>query len=882
MTNESQNETRVASAESRENFLRLRATTPLSVYSQISEISLYFERVWEKNRVLSIEDCLSLVEEDVRLELFERLLEVDVSLGIEHDAAVSQDEYKKRFPEWTKSIDAVYDRLTRQSGIVNKMRVGRNIGNYRIEQVVGKGGMGVVYKAFDQPFNRTVAIKYLLPSQTGREECVDLFRREMEIMGQIPPDSPFAQAYNYARDGSFDYFVMEYVDGVDLAKRFKDARKKRLKNGEVDWREAATYVLKIAEGLETIHRLGIVHRDVKPENVMLDKEGRVRILDLGLGAFRRETVADERSENDGARRSVRIVGTLAYMAPESYRTPESVDARCDLYCLGGTFFYMLTGRPPIVWRNPAAEKTEISLADYLRREKIAVCSDVLTILTRLLEPDVDRRYQTASDVVRDLRELLQKYSPEQKKKRVRRIAVLLATALVAALAVLGREFQERAAAVGRLREAETALQNRRCDDALRTLSLTKVDKLSGENKRAFFALRGDALLEQARQTGDEEAYRNASNDFQQVLAFASDDVAALSGAARCAAALGDFDDAKSFAIRAVKVEPENVETRLLDGEISVLSLAPELTGSNAENARCAEALDVLDDAGGGAEACYWRARAYHWKNRDDLALAELNDAIRQNPEFDEARRDRANILFARANKSAKFESTRSVALTAAEDFGFVAPREKEPQARVSTLFKRAFCYFLADERDAFDAACDELSRETSENSRDANLTAIYAKIKAPFLALIKEGRCATERGRWLDCAENVEAALRNEKDEIVRLKMSPSDRKDLEKIRDFIKRVLRRFDDEDAKNWDELVEVWLDDSEIGGEIKIFFDDETPTNAESAQSDGAASEVDEFTEMSRADAERLFERLREKGASDKTENRADESAAGSLR
>jgi serine/threonine protein kinase len=232
---------------------------------------------------------------------------------------------------------------------------------FEILECLGRGGMGVVYKARQKSLNRLVAIKILAPDREHEPRFAERFAREAELLARLNHPH-IVTIHDFGETGGLFYLVMEFVDGVNLRDLLRD--------GKLEPKQALAIVPPICEALQYAHDKGIVHRDIKPENLLLDREGRIKIADFGIAAL---MGAD--GENSG---------TPPYMAPEQGGERSSIDHRADLYALGVVLYEMLTG-----------ERPGKDLIAPSRKVQIDVRLDEMVL--RALEKEPERRYQTAGE-----------------------------------------------------------------------------------------------------------------------------------------------------------------------------------------------------------------------------------------------------------------------------------------------------------------------------------------------------------------------------------------------------------------------------------------------------------------------------------------------------
>jgi len=261
------------------------------------------------------------------------------------------------------------------------LSAGAQLGPYEILSPIGAGGMGEVWKARDTRIDRSVAIKLM------KREFADHFSREAKAISALNHPN-ICTLYDLGVHEENSYLVMEFLEGTPL-------------RGPLPWEQARTYALQLLEALETAHRAGVVHRDVKPANIVLTKSG-VKLVDFGLAKARPAAL----SQVDATLTQVdnTIQGTPHYMAPEQ-ATGGEIDSRADIFAFGAVLYEMLTGKRAFAGDNVAEVISRVMKDDPLR-EPLApsVPLSVTKILARCLSKDPERRYQSARDVALDLQE----------------------------------------------------------------------------------------------------------------------------------------------------------------------------------------------------------------------------------------------------------------------------------------------------------------------------------------------------------------------------------------------------------------------------------------------------------------------------------------------
>src|SRR5918997_4817868 len=201
-------------------------------------------------------------------------------------------------------------------------------GRYRLESKLGSGGMSTVYLARDETLERWIAAKVLHREISDQPDQIERFRREARAVAQVSHPNVVA-VIDAGEDGGHPYIVFEYVEGETLKHRIE-------RMGKLPLDEAAAYAIEVGRGLQAAHMRRLVHRDVKPQNVLIDAEGRAKVTDFGIA---REL------ESDGLTKTGRVLGTTDYVSPEQAMGHE-VDARSDVYSLGILLYEMLPGEPP--------------------------------------------------------------------------------------------------------------------------------------------------------------------------------------------------------------------------------------------------------------------------------------------------------------------------------------------------------------------------------------------------------------------------------------------------------------------------------------------------------------------------------------------------------
>jgi serine/threonine-protein kinase len=305
---------------------------------------------------------------------------------------------------------------------------------YRVEALLGRGGMGVVYRAWHLRLNRVLALKMLLAGPCALPEELERFLREAQAVAGLRHPN-IVQIYDVGDVEGRPYFTMELVEGGDLADQIQGVPQPA--------RQAAALVATLAEAIHAAHQSGIVHRDLKPANVLLTKDGTPKVTDFGL--------ARRLEANGGLTLSGVPVGTPSYMAPEQARGKrQAIGPATDVYALGAILYELLTGRPPFCAESATATLQQVAADEPVPPSRLnpQVPRDLATIALKCLSKEPPRRYASAAALAEDLRRFLRGESIAARRAgRLERLvrwarrrpapAALLAVVLLAAATVLG-------------------------------------------------------------------------------------------------------------------------------------------------------------------------------------------------------------------------------------------------------------------------------------------------------------------------------------------------------------------------------------------------------------------------------------------------------------
>jgi serine/threonine-protein kinase len=261
-------------------------------------------------------------------------------------------------------------------------------GRYELLELIGSGGMAEIYKATDTVEDKTVAVKILKNEFAGSDDFLRRFRNESKAIALLSHEN-IVKIFDVGFTDSVHFIAMEYVDGITLTEYIE-------RQGVLKWKESHAYVGQILKALQHAHDRGIVHRDVKSQNVMLLRDGSIKVMDFGIARFNREI---------GRTMSEKAIGSVHYISPEQARGG-IVDEKADIYSAGIMLFEMLTGTLPFDADSPVSVALK-QIQDIPRRPRELnpqIPEGLEEITVRAMQKNVARRYQSAAEMLKDLEE----------------------------------------------------------------------------------------------------------------------------------------------------------------------------------------------------------------------------------------------------------------------------------------------------------------------------------------------------------------------------------------------------------------------------------------------------------------------------------------------
>ncbi len=395
-------------------------SAPLSEMTLIDQVCDAFEHAWREGKSPRIADYLEPVSEPVRSRLFEELLISDLEFLTSDGSTINMQNYLAQFPERSEQIRQVIERFWEEQGTPNGAKgfvrandglaAGANhalleeCGHYRQLEEIARGGMGVVYRARDTKLQRNVALKMILDRNLASTEAVQRFYAEAEMAASLTHPG-IVPIYDVGSHAGHHYYVMAYVEGPTLA---AELRRRRF-----GMEESAQMILDLALAVAHAHEHGVVHRDLKPGNILLPRSGPPQITDFGLA---------KRTDDPGQLTMAgQVLGTPGYMAPEQAAgDTEQSGPAVDVYALGALLYHLVTGHPPFRTAIEALvcvlEQDPVPPRAMNRR----VPRDLNVICMKCLSKNPADRYASAQDLADDLRRYLRGDLIHAKPQSVRR------------------------------------------------------------------------------------------------------------------------------------------------------------------------------------------------------------------------------------------------------------------------------------------------------------------------------------------------------------------------------------------------------------------------------------------------------------------------------
>ena len=320
-------------------------------------------------------------------------------------------EYAQKYPEMADDIRDLFPTIAAMERARNKGNSGpasevpdppanpERLGDFRIIRKVGHGGMGMVYEAVQESLGRQVALKVLSPALLAKPEHLERFRREARSAANL--DHPnVVHVFDFGEDEDGCYLAMEFVEGEDVAGLLLD-------EGAMPEARAIEIGIQVARAIEHAAKQGLVHRDIKPNNVMITADGTAKLTDFGLA---KHVGTDDLSLT----KTGTTVGTVYYMSPEQAKAEPDIDIRTDIYSLGATLYHMVVGDVPFPAKTAATALSKLLTGELVSpRERAPSVSEVLScVIQKMMAREPDQRYRSPSDVIEELERVQRNEYPD--------------------------------------------------------------------------------------------------------------------------------------------------------------------------------------------------------------------------------------------------------------------------------------------------------------------------------------------------------------------------------------------------------------------------------------------------------------------------------------
>ena len=313
---------------------------------------------------------------------------------------ISERRYRRAVELASTEDETVISKTLVNSGVITQYQAqqllnGRtrlSLGPYLITDFIGQGGMGQVFKAVHRVMGRQCAVK-VLPIEKSTKESRASFMREIQLQAEL--DNPYVvRAFDAGQDGNVHYLVTEYVPGTDLRNLIRTRIRDEL--GPLSMEDAAVVISQVAKGLQYAHDVGLVHRDIKPGNILVTPEGHAKLADIGLASWSMGLQDDPRAG--------KIVGTADYLSPEQVRNPLSVGPASDIYSLGCTLYYTVTGKVPFPGGDSKSKCRRHCEETPWHPRNLApeLSEDFVDTIADMMEKDPSRRIASAKEVAERL------------------------------------------------------------------------------------------------------------------------------------------------------------------------------------------------------------------------------------------------------------------------------------------------------------------------------------------------------------------------------------------------------------------------------------------------------------------------------------------------